>query len=271
MALDGIFEFQTAYAYTEEKMSDYIKIISNKLNNICDFKAPRIPILPEVVDQAFVSDYLGSLTNIPIGVEKESLDISTLNLRDNFMYIITGDDISSDSQFYLGLINNILATNNTECIVFDTNSLLHRITNERVVYAKDICTEAIESLKQAYSKNDPEKTTVCFLFNINSFLSKMNSVEKTKFTDEFNAYKENGNIKFIIIDTIDAIKSINYESWFKSNVDLGEGIWIGNGIGNQFTLKITTNSRLLRAEVSPGFGYSIKKGKASLIKLMSDE
>ena len=52
---------------------------------------------------------------------------------------------------------------------------------------------------------------------------------------------------------------------------MSEGIWLGNGIGNQFTLKVTTNSRVLRAEVPPGFGYVIKKGKAALMKLMSDE
>ena len=46
---------------------------------------------------------------------------------------------------------------------------------------------------------------------------------------------------------------------------------LGNGIANQFTLKITTNFRILREEINPGFGYVIKKGKAVLIKLMSDE
>ena len=52
---------------------------------------------------------------------------------------------------------------------------------------------------------------------------------------------------------------------------ISEGIWLGNGIGNQFTLKVTTNSRILRQEVQPGFGYAIRKGKAALIKLMIDE
>ena len=67
------------------------------------------------------------------------------------------------------------------------------------------------------------------------------------------------------------IKNISFEPWYKNSVDLSEGIWLGNGIGNQFTLKVTTASRVLRAEVDPGFGYIIRKGKASLIKLMSDE
>ena len=56
IGLDNVYEFQTAYSYKEEIMSDYIKIISKKLNEICEYKAPRIPILPEVVNQEFVNN-----------------------------------------------------------------------------------------------------------------------------------------------------------------------------------------------------------------------
>ena len=106
---------------------------------------------------------------------------------------------------------------------------------------------------------------------VNNFLNKLSAIEKGKFTTLITDSKSKGNIKYILIDTIDTIKSINFESWFKPNADLSEGVWLGNGIGNQFTLKVTTNSRVLRQEVAPGFGYIIKKGKAALMKLMSDE
>ena len=43
-----------------------------------------------------------------------------------------------------------------------------------------------------------------------------------------------------------------------------------SGFENE-TIKVTTNSRILRAEVEAGFGYVIRKGKAVLMKLMSDE
>ena len=102
-------------------------------------------------------------------------------------------------------------------------------------------------------------------------LNKISSIEKDKFLTLITNAKKNGNIKIIIVDTIDTIKTINFEPWFKGSVDLSEGIWIGNGIGNQFTLKVTTNARILRTEVAPGFGYIINKGKAVLIKLMGDE
>ena len=269
--LDAIFEFQTAYAYSEEKMTDYIKVISGKLNKICDYKAQRIPILPDVVNQEFVSNQLGSLKTVPVGVEKETLDIATINFKEKFMYNITGEDISTEPQFIGGLINNLVTANNAECIVFDTNSVLQEIKKDKVFYSKDACYESIDKLNAEVSANNQEKTFICILINISSMFSKLSAIEKGKFTGLIDTCKKNGNIKFIIIDTIDVIKSINFEPWYKSNIDLSEGIWIGNGIANQFTLKVTTNARVLRAEVAPGFGYVIKKGKASLMKLVSDE
>ena len=268
---DGIYEFQTAYAYAEEKMTDYVRTVCNKLNDICEFQAPRIPILPDVVNKDFVKPYLGSLTHIPIGVEKETLEVATVNLRDKYIYNITGEDITSEPQFINGLINNILEVPNVECIIFDTNSVLNEIKKERVLYSNDTCYNAIDKLKEDYDNNDPGKTTICFLININSMLGKLSSIEKGKFTTLISDCKKNNNIKILLVDTIDVIKSINFEPWYKGNADLSEGVWIGNGIGNQFTLKVTTNARVLRAEVAPGFGYILRKGKASLIKFMSDE
>ncbi|MBR3146048.1 MAG: type VII secretion protein EssC [Bacilli bacterium] len=271
IGLDNVYEYQTAYSYKEEKMSDYIKIISKKLNEICEYKAPRIPILPDVVNQDFVNNYLGSLETIPIGVEKETLNIATLNLKNEFMYNITGDDITSDNRFIKGIINNVLMMNNAECIIFDTNSVLGEISRDRITYSNDLCDKSFGKLAEILNKNDPEKITVCFIYNVNALLNKIPVEEKPKFADVINNCKAQGNIRIILIDTIESIKTLAFETWYKQNVDLAEGIWLGNGIADQFTLKVTTNSRILRTEVEPGFGYIIRKGKATLIKLMSDE
>ena len=269
--LGGIYEFQTAYSYAEEKLTDYIKVISSKLNEICDYKAQRIPILPETVNQDFVKDYLGALAHIPVGVGKESLTVATINLKEYYMYLITGEDVGSEPQFIKGVVNNILAVKNTEVVLFDTNSLLGESSKDNLVCSTGECKESLEKLNTVYTENNQEKTTVCVLMNVNAFLGKLDTTAKTEFTDLITNCKQNNNVKFLLVDTIDAIKSINFESWFKGNADLSEGVWLGNGIGNQFTLKVTTNARALRAEVSPGFGYIIHKGKASLIKLMTDE
>ena len=268
--LDSIFEFQTAYAYSEEKLNDYIKIICTKLNEHFEDKAPNIAILPEVVSSEFVKDYLGRINTIPVGVVKDTLDIATISLANQSIYNITGEDISSDPSFINGFTNNLLAINNSRCIVFDTNNLMNYETTDRLFASSGDCNDSILELENAINNNNQEETVFCLLFGLNSLLNKLGT-NKTTFTELIQTGANLGNIKFIIIDTIDGIKTLSFEAWFKSNVDLSEGIWLGNGISNQFTLKVTTNSRLLRAELEPGFGYIIRKGKAFVIKLMSDE
>ena len=271
IALDAIYEFQTAYSYTEEKMTDYIKVVSTKLNEICDFKSVKIPILPEIVNKEFVTDYLGSINTIPIGVEKETLSIATINLRDKYIYNITGDDITAEPQFINGFITNLLTIPNSECLVIDPNSIVTVPTDERIKIGSDNHSELIDYFSKFHEEQNPDKNLFVMIIGISSLLGKLDSTEKMNFTNLIAEAKKDGNIKIIIIDTIDAIKNINFEPWYKGNTDLAEGIWLGNGISNQFTLKVTTNARTLRAEVEPGFGYVIKKGKAALTKLMSDE
>ena len=61
------------------------------------------------------------------------------------------------------------------------------------------------------------------------------------------------------------------EVWYKNSANMSSAVWIGNGISNQFTIKVTTNARLLRTELHPGFGYNIRKGRATVTKFISEE
>ncbi len=274
ISLDSIYEFQTAYPYAEEKMIDYIKVIGNKLNVICDYKAKRIPILPEVVNFDSVRDVLGNLSTIPFGIEKDSLEIATVNLQNKYMYTITGEDISTEVDFFKGLSNVITQVPNTKCVILDSNSILSDVNSNNVVYSTDTCYEGFDKLNAFYEAEKVSKSNtnvVCMILGINSLLNKLSTIEKSKLTTLLSSAKDVGNITFLVADSIDNIKGLAFEAWFKDNADLSEGIWIGNGISNQFTLKVTTSARLLRAELAPNFGYIVIKGKAYVIKLLANE
>lgn len=274
--LEGIFEFQTAFPYKEEKMTDYIKIICSKLNEICSYKAKKVPILPEVVSLESVESALGSIRTIPVGIEKESLEIATVNLKDSYIYTITGEDVTSTPQFFEGLTKALLKIQNTKVMILDAASVLtaEKVALPGVTYDSGACATGIskfmELINAKKANNTPEETIV-IVIGMSTMLQKMTPVEKGNFTVAIQDGASLGTIKLMMVDTIDRIKSTAYEVWYKDNVDLGEGIWIGNGIANQFTLKVSTNARLLRAEIEPNFGYVIRKGKAALIKFLSNE
>ncbi len=272
---EGIFEFQTAYAYTNEKMIDYIKIVSEKLDDMLEYKAKKIPILPEVVTTDFVRDHLHNLATIPVGVTRETLEIATINLLSSYMYAVTGEDVTSEPAFVTGLIKNILTCENTRVVIMDSLEIINdNFNNPNLIYDDSECLKALQSMRDIFNNKVDKKdnfNTICIVTGLKQLLTKMQPEDKDIFNKLLTEAIKLSSIKFLFIDTIDNIKQLIFEPSIKQNLDLSQGIWLGNGISNQFTLKVTTSSRILREEIDEGFGYIIVKGKAYLIKLMSDE
>ncbi len=263
---DGIFEFQTAYAYKEEKLTEYVKVICDKLQSICEYKAKPVPTLPETVTATQLESNFTSIRNIPVGINKETLEISTVNLEESGIYITTGEDVSSNANFLQTWLRMMNKKEGINVSVVDGNSLINKSEIADVTY------ETGENIATALDKvYTTEGTNICMITGITSILNKTLPADKAVVTQLLDKVKSVSNVKFILVDTIDNIKSLNYEAWFKGNTNLSEGIWIGNGISNQFTLKVTTNSRVLRVELEPNFGYVIKKGKTALTKWVTED
>lgn len=189
------------------------------------------------------------------------------------MYLITGDDVTQEPSFLKGIISNLQATN-SRVVILDSLSIIRGLNSENVIYDEDTCLDGFEQMKNIYNSKigkQDDVMTVCVITGIKQLVNKFPADIKTKFSTLITEAQKTKTIKFVIVDTIDSIKQLAYEVWLKPSLDLSSAIWIGNGISNQFTLKVTTSSRLLRQELKEGFGYIIIKGKAFVIKLMSDE
>lgn len=93
---------------------------------------------------------------------------------------------------------------------------------------------------------------------------------KLKFADLFNKAKELGIINFILVDSIDKFKKFEIESWYKNCINNTNGIWIGNGINDQFTLKISQKIDEMKEEVPKSFCFVINRGKASFVKYIEE-
>ena len=82
--------------------------------------------------------------------------------------------------------------------------------------------------------------------------------------------KDLRKISIVIVDVIDNIKNFEYENWFKTVVSNNHGIWIGDGIADQYTIKLSKNPKYIKDEIGNRFGYSVKKGNPITIKVLSN-
>ena len=75
------------------------------------------------------------------------------------------------------------------------------------------------------------------------------------------------NSVVIIADEYKVLYSCRSDAWFTQNVNSANGIWIGDGFGNQYLFKPSKFSSEYNEEIGNKFGYVVKRGKPILTKL----
>jgi len=69
-----------------------------------------------------------------------------------------------------------------------------------------------------------------------------------------------------LIDSIDKIKKNEVELWYKNTVDPNQAIWIGNGVNDQYSIKLAQRPPECKQEIEYNYGFFIQKGKPVLMK-----
>ncbi len=282
--LDDTYEIQIAYPYKHEVMTEYIKTISHKLSEIFKTGARSVPILPENITHEVVKVALNNIETVPVGIEKDSLQIATLNYKKNYLSMITSNDISEFPLFINNFVKTFSYIENHKTIIIDASEIITSSYSNELLVNKDFAnivttlTKDINEQTKLYTDNGyqnevlkgKDKVTV-ILVGLDNIISKLEDTIKTDFT---NAIANAANLEtynFIIIDNVEKIKNLSYEPWLKNNLDSSTGLWLGSGISDQFVLKLSTNPRELREELPPGFGVIATKGKPSIIKLLEGD
>ena len=277
IGLDSVYEFQTAYPYNENKLSEYIKVVSTKLSKIFNERAKKVPTLPVNITQETVSNALNRIDTIPLGIEKESLKIATYNASKEKFYIITGNNIEDYPYFINNLVKTYNYIDNHKTIVIDTMELIKENSslivntnfNETIkTISREIINE-INNFRETGVQNLDSTTII--LVGLSNLLPKLDIETKQSFQDMLKNITALKDINVVIIDNIDRIKNLSFEMWLKDNLNLGEGLWLGNGVLDQFTLKLTNSPRELREEIQEQYAIQVVKGKPVIIKLLEGD
>lgn len=269
--LDNIYEFQTASISFENEI-EYIK------NNIEDLKAKypekarKIPILPSVVSIDIVKKYYKDLSTMPIGVEKSTLDVLTYNIESSLINLVSSQTILDCKNFIYSFIRELEMSGNLS-IVIDASQMFNQDTYRGSNYYNsqfDIVFQNIEKLLEQYNQNNGSnfKKALILIIGLESFLSKVELSYKADLKKLFNEAKKSNKIKFILFENDIIFKKYAYEDWYRNNVINNNGIWIGNGITEQFTIKISKIERSLYQDIGNKFGYVIINGIPKLVKLI---
>ena len=284
--LDDLYEFQTAHPYNPENMSEHITEVCEKLKHEAKVFAQPVRILPDIVTADDINSKLTGIESVPVGINKNTLNISSWDFKNNISTIITSSEFESMNFFISPFINQFSEIDKVTTLVLDAQDVIKESDKKKNIYyyKRDFNTvinslsDTVAKQKEALSNNNFDKQilsnikpVICIIIGVDNLLMKLNPEAKNKYTALVESNALTQTIKFIFVDTIDVFKKMEYDIWYKAIIKSNQGIWIGNGISEQYTLKITKITRELQQELEPGFGYILKRGIPVLTKFLTDE
>lgn len=283
--LDDLYEFQVAMLTNDSVPFAYIQEKCQKLQSRWrGEQAKKVPILPEFVDEEFLADYWDENKpyNIPIGVEKNSLNVHYYSFDENYVNMImsSGNEYQGFLSDLLGLISNKGGLNT---VVFDVPKTLRRTTGNVTVYdaAADCEAEIAKLFDIVLTRNNMYKESSNKVETVNEFghvliiINSLNAL-RTALSDECKEklalILEKGatdyHLNIIIGEQAKASSRYSFEKWYKAQFSQTDGIWIGNGIAEQYQLKASKTTAEMHEEITDEFGYSLRKGKCVKLKLL---
>lgn len=274
---DYVFEFQTAHCAAPEYMYDSIRQVCERLSETSTCFAKSVPVLPDKVDTKFFAAHQNSLDATPIGVNRSSLEIVTLDLKNTLLTLVSSLDEECIANFAEG-VSEILGENTGISVsVFDFDSdyaasafrnyeYLNSDAEGEIVKLFNFMLERHKALKENSNTEFPHR--VCIFPSFTALTRLLSEDGKDKLNVILDKCIPAYAMSFIVCDLSSNLRDLSVLSWFTSKNGNGDGIWIGDGVSDQYQLKISKLGGDLYKEIGGEFGVIIKNGKYRIAKLI---
>lgn len=284
---DMLYEFQIASINNNENPFMFIanecKVLREKWNGTI---AKKIQLLPDSVTIDFLKDYVNKnkQLSVPIGVERSSLNVHMYPFDNNYINMImsTGSDYQKFTANLAVLIGTQIKENG---LVFDAQNTITADTGSiKLVTTSKDCEEEVSKLfdtvlyrnnvfKDALEKGVPCEEFDQFVVIINS-LTSLKGALSDEANEKLSLILEKGSIDYkvtiIIADQAKAMSSLSYNKWYTTKVSPYDGIWVGNGIADQYQMKANKTTAEMHDDITAEFGFSLIKGRAVKVKLLNE-
>ena len=249
--------------------------------------AKKVPVLPDAVNTEFLKDYVkqNNVLSVPVGVEKNTLNVHYYPFCDRYVNLI----MSSGSE-YQEFTANLAAFVGTQTglngVIFDLNKTVSADTGSiKTVSSVKECEAEIKKLfelvlyRNNTYKDAAEKGVECEKFeNTVVFISSLSALRGAlsgKSAEMLSLILEKGTPEYkvtvIAADQASAFSSVSFEKWYKTNVSVSDGIWIGGGITQQYQMKVNKTTSEMHDEINAEFGFSVIKGRPVKVKLLNEK
>lgn len=279
---DAVYEFQTADICQAEYQAEFIARLSEKLTAMTPARARAIPVMPSEVHAKDMAPYLRDLSCVPLGVEKESLNVRCIDLQKPFLSMMTASSVDVLLPTVRGLAVLIGQLDEITLECWDASGVLSAGKNFKVLTAQyeDAVIKLFDEMVLrnntfADSKNQESAMAgfderLYIIVGLTDIMQQLSEDVRDKLETLLDKGRAVYRMHIVLADKVDHVGKWQGYSWFKTHLNVSNAVWVGDGFANQYYIKVTKMSNALYAEIGSQFGYVIDQGKSVLVKLLTD-
>ncbi len=280
--LEKVCEFQTAFIDENKNSYDSINKFVKELESKNYTKAPAIHVMPETIELDKFKDKYTGLDTVPIGVVKESLNASLFDFKKRVASIICSSEFENMNLFIKNITRTLNSNTAFKTFMIDAQNYFEEYTyskqycNSDFNGAVDIISSFNKGIQDVLTNNNMNFRSVekysnlaVVVIGFSKFYDKLDDDHKKAFKEILANNKEYPKVNFILIDIPSGFKKYEYEDWYKNNFDTNNGIWIGQGLSQQFVLKTIVQQAML-SNINNQYAIVIKNGVPILIKILNE-
>lgn len=274
------YEFQVAQ-FAPDASQNAIRALAKELADHAGAFARPVPVLPEWVTPKLFTGPIEP-SEFPVGIEKKSLKTSCLDLKRTVISLVLTTDIYEMGPTVQGVAELMTRIKDAKVTVLDGANLFSDTGGEAYSYLNKNFAPRVEALfNEMVRRNNTYKTAVnngqpapvfgteyYVITGYQAILDGLADDGKDKLQTLLEKAEPEYRMRFILCDGTAALKAHTTDPWYKRHIPGTDGVWAGDGISDQYMLRLGKVTNDLYADVPPHFGYMVQRGKPTLIKLL---
>ncbi len=264
-----VLEFQVATPFETEQWGAPARRLCDELRQTYSVQAKRIPVLPDVVRVDFLRTFLKEKSLcVPVGIDTQSLEPLYVSFEDQYVTPVLSQ--GEEWEGFLSALEALLVLTGVRPLCLDGNRLTPK---EAMVAVTELFEEVLRRHNERKNKLKERcalpiyETKLVLLRGFSALRQCLDEQHKEMMDLILLKGSVQLNLHIVLADTAGALSGCSYERWFQKSVSASDGIWIGNGISQQFLLKIGKTTVQMMEAQGRSFGFVIKNGRAHHVKL----
>ncbi|MBQ3584875.1 MAG: type VII secretion protein EssC [Lachnospiraceae bacterium] len=275
-----VFMFQSArftYESDSAKVNEYIdKFCLSQKNKYGDYKARKIPVMPEILGaESFEAEAI-RYHSVPIGINYKNYNVVNIDFTNNFMLGVVSKQLEESNRFVLEMTNVLSKITNSDIRILNgCKDAVFDSRQDGIYEYSDLNAGFEEIYEICKTRNNEYKQGIKKIFEpmfivLNSYTKlkqSLNAGNTDRMTTMLNIAAVFWNVYFIIADDSQLITNNSAYDWYKEKI-MNNCVWIGDGI-NGYLSYMGMRGKNIKDTVNNGSGYYCRNGKSKYVKFIA--